>query len=156
VAAAQEYCGLYERAAKLGAERFLAELERVLPRLQAVGVTLSFSDENDELPEDDPGLELTIEERQAADAPVSALLQGLDWSAVEEDLAYPAGGALLFDDLSGIYGDLKEGFRLLEAGRPEVEADFAWYHGFWSHWGYHCASALVVVHRYVALYIGPL
>jgi hypothetical protein len=68
----------------------------------------------------------------------------------------PAGGTMLSDDLSDIYADLKEGFRLLEAGRPEVEADFVWYQGYWSHWGYHCASAIGVVHHYVALYFGPL
>ena len=70
---------------------------------------------------------LTTEERQAVDWPVQALLGTLDWGDAEARLDRPVGGALLLDDLSDIYADLKEGFRLLEAGRPEVEADFVWY-----------------------------
>lgn len=84
------------------------------------------------------------------------LVGRLDWSSVENDLGRPAAGALLLDELSDIYADLQEGFRLLGAGRLAVEADFVWHHGFWSHWGYHSASALGVVHRYVGLYLGPL
>jgi hypothetical protein len=55
----------------------------------------------------------------------------------------------------GIYHDLKEGFRLMEAGRPEAEAVFEWRLLFWSHWGYHLAEALRVIHYYVALCLGP-
>jgi Domain of unknown function (DUF5063) len=156
VSAAQEFCRLYEHAGELDAERLLVGLERALPRLQTAGFELSFSGDDDELPEDDPDLRLTTEERQAADRPVQALFGMLDWSDAEARLDRPVGGALLLDDLSDIYADLKEGFRLLEAGRSEVEADFVWYQGFWSHWGYHCASAIGVVHHYVALYFGPL
>jgi hypothetical protein len=156
VSAAAEYCQLYERASEVDAERFLVGLERVLPRLLATGLELSFSDDDDELPEDEADLSLTIEERQAVDWPVQALLGKLDLSDAEDRLDRPAGGTMLSDDLSDIYADLKEGFRLLEAGRPEVEADFVWYQGYWSHWGYHCASAIGVVHHYVALYFGPL
>ena len=59
-------------------------------------------------------------------------------------------GDLLFNDLIELYADLREGFRLLEAGRPEAEAVFHWRLTFWSHWGYHLAEALRVVHVYVA------
>ena len=58
-------------------------------------------------------------------------------------------GAVLWN----IYADLKEGFLLLEAGRPEAEAVFYWRLNFWSHWGYHSAAALKLVHYYAALYL---
>ena len=44
--------------------------------------------------------------------------------------------------LSDVYDNLKEGFRLLDAGRPEAEAVFLWRLNFWGHWGYHNAKAL--------------
>ena len=156
VAVAEEYCRLYERAAELDAASFLTGLERVLPRLHAAGVGLGYEDPGHELPDDDVDVRLTVEERQTVDAPVHALLGELDWKEVQRDLDFPVGGAMLFDDLSDIYADLTEGFRLLEAGRPQVEARFVWHNGFWSHWGYHSASALLVVHRYAGLYLGPL
>ena len=57
---------------------------------------------------------------------------------------------VLFDDLMELHADLREGFRLLEAGRPEAEAVFHWRLTFWSHWGSHLVEALRVVHAYVA------
>lgn len=57
---------------------------------------------------------------------------------------------LLFDDLMEIYGDVQQGLRLLDAGRPEAEAVFVLRLTFWSHWGYHLVEALRVVHVYVA------
>jgi Domain of unknown function (DUF5063) len=56
----------------------------------------------------------------------------------------------LYEDLGETYRDLKNGFRLLEAGRPEAEAVFHWRLTFWSHWGYHNVGALRVIHYYVA------
>lgn len=62
--------------------------------------------------------------------------------------------AFLYDDLYDTYRDLKNGFRLLDAGRPEAEAVFLWELTFWAHWGYHSVDALRVIHYYVALYLG--
>lgn len=154
-AVASEFCGLYEQATELGAERFLLGLARTLPRLHAAGVALPFpTADAAEIPEDDLDVGLGVEDRQAVDWPVAGLLKQLKWSEVQTRLADPTADSLsLYDDLSGIYADVKEGLLLLEAGRPEAEAVFYWRINFWSHWGYHSASALRLVHYYAALYL---
>ena len=148
MAVAAEFCELYENAPQLGGERFMLGLFENLPRLHVAGASLPYPD--DDIPEDDLDVSLTLEERQAVDFPVLKLLDQLDWREVEERLG---DFQFLYDDLSGIHDDLKEGFRLLEAGRPEAEAVFEWRLLFWSHWGYHNANALRIVHSYVALYL---
>jgi hypothetical protein len=76
-------------------------------------------------------------------------------AAVEDFLGgHESGSICLYDGLSDVHGELKYGFQLLEAGRPEAEAVFYWRLGFWNHWGYHNADALRFVHTYVALYLG--
>jgi Domain of unknown function (DUF5063) len=161
MAAASEFCELYERATQLGSERFLGGLHRLLPRLQAAAAELPFPD--DEIPDDDLDVRLTQEESQAVDWPVLEVLEQLKWSTIQDELpestagcASPAATAVfVYDDLSGIYHDLKQGFRLIEAGRPEAEAVFGWRELFWSHWGYHNAEALRVIHYYTALCLRP-
>jgi Domain of unknown function (DUF5063) len=162
IAVASEFCELYERATQLGGERFLGGLHRLLPRLQAAAAELPLPD--DEIPDDDLDVRLTQEESQAVDWPVHEVLKQIEWSAIQDELpestaacpslAGPAG--FVYDDLSGIYHDLKEGFRLIEAGRPEGEAVFGWRELFWSHWGYHNAEALRVIHYFAASYLGGL
>ena len=155
VAAAREYCELYEGAQELGAERFLLGLASALPRLHAAGVDLKYPD--DELPADDVDVGLTTEEMQSFAFPVGDVLREIDWSRLHGELRESVGvgpiDVFLYDDLHGIYRDLWEGFRLLDAGRPEAEAVFHWRLSFWSHWGYHCVDALRVIHYYVALYL---
>jgi hypothetical protein len=154
IAVAGEFCELYEDATRRSADAFLLALARTLPRLHAAGVALPFPDDEEDIPEDDLDLRLTLEERQAIDFPVSDLLGGLEWRELEKHFDDARMSSLsLYDDLSDIHADLKEGFLLLEAGRPEAEAVFGWRLSFWSHWGYHSASALRLVHNYVALYI---
>jgi len=154
---ASEFCDLYERAPELG-EDFLLSLQQTLPRLQAAAVALPLPE--GDFPDDDLDVSLSVEEQRAVDWPVHELLEQLDWSAVQENVSEAAAtGApsptadwlFLYDDLSGIYHDLKRGFRLIEAGRAETEAVFGWRVLFWSHWGYHNAEALRLVHYYVAL-----
>jgi hypothetical protein len=153
MAVAAEFCELYENAAQVGSERFLRSLLQTLPRLHAAAVALPLPDDGDDIPDDDLDVQRSTEERQAVDFPVERLLGGLDWSAVEEHTQDSNANAVwLYDDLSDINADLQTGFRLLDAGRPEAEAVFEWYQLFWSHWGYHCASALRLVHFQVALY----
>ena len=159
IAAASRFCELYENAELLGRDNFLLGLDRVLPRLQASAVELPYPDDADQIPDDDLDVLLTDEEGKAYLWAVSRLLQQIDWSGVQERLSEHAAGytspatEFLSDDLDGIYGDLQEGFRLIKAGRPEAEAIFYWRLGFWSHWGYHNAEALRVVHFHVALYL---
>jgi hypothetical protein len=129
-------------------------------------VALPFSDDDDdEIPDDDLDLRLSPEEMQAVAWPAAEVLKVIDWSEVQAQLheSMTAGrfrrgpkwpiSLFLDDDLWDIYAALKEGFRLLEAGRPEAEAVFRWRLLFWSHWGYHNAEALRVIHYYVALYL---
>jgi hypothetical protein len=151
---ASEFCELYENATQLGSERFMRGLVRTLPRLQAAGVSLPYPDEFDELPESDLDLRLSTEERQAVDSPVAELLRELDWGEVKDEVGDPMDWFFLYDDLSDIYADVKEGFRLLDAGQPEAEAVWVWRDNFWAHWGYHNAGALKIVHYYVALNLG--
>lgn len=159
MAAASEFCELYERATELGSEALLLGLHPVLPRLHAAAAGLPFPD--DEVPDGDLDVSLTLEESQAVDWPVLEALRQLRWSTIQDELhestadcASPAATAeFVYDDLSGIYHDLKQGFRLIEAGRPEAEAVFEWRLQFWGHWGYHNAEALRVIHYYVALYL---
>lgn len=200
IAAASEFCRLYEGAAELGSERLLLGLAAVLPRLQAAAVELPFPD--DAIPDNDLDVELTTEEVDAVAEPVAEVLRAIDWERIRGDLResrpeMTAGEAIemleetrqslpesmvedlvrardnlrkylpethspgaapdllpvdffLYEDLGETYRDLKSGFRLLEAGRPEAEAVFEWHHGFWSHWGYHNVDALRIVHIYVA------
>jgi Domain of unknown function (DUF5063) len=55
--------------------------------------------------------------------------------------------ATLAHEIAGIYGDLKDGFALLEAGgSPEGSAVWKWRFGFEHHWGRHAAHALYLVH----------
>jgi hypothetical protein len=159
VAAAREYCELYEGAQELGAERFLLGLARALPRLHAAGFDLQYPD--DELPADDVDVGLTTEEMQSFAFPVGDVLREIDWSRLHGELRESVGvdprawqiDVFLYDDLYDIYRDLRDGFRLLDAGRPESEAVFQWRLSFWSHWGYHSVDALRGVHYYVALYL---
>ena len=153
IAVAAEFCELYENAPQLGGERFMHGLFENLPRLHVAGASLPSPDDADDIPEDDLDVRLTVEERQAVDFPVLELLEQLQWQGVVDRLGDDeTGWARLYDDLSDIHAELKEGFELLEAGRPEAEAVFGWRDGFWSHWGYHAASAFRLVHYYVALY----
>ena len=162
IAAASEFCSLFENASELGARDLLLGLARALPRLHATAVGLPFPDDADEIPDDDFDVRLSPEEMQAVAWPAAKVLKKIDWSGVQAELhesmmrgrfrRAPRWPISLFldDDLWDIYADLKEGFRLLEAGRPEAEAVFQWCHGFWSHWGYHNAEALRVIHYYAA------
>jgi hypothetical protein len=161
IAAASRFCELFENAEGLGRDNFLLGLERVLPRLQAAAVELPYPDDSDQIPDDDLDVRLTDEERNAFASPVSDILEQIPWKQVQEELSESvavkgspaATAAFLHDDLSDIYADLKEPFRLIEAGRPEAEAVFYWRLTFWSHWGYHNAEALRVVHSYVAQFL---
>jgi len=204
IAAAAEFCRLYEDAKELGSERFLLGLAGALPRLQAAAVELPYPD--DEIPDDDLDVDLTTEEMDVLAEPVAEVLREIDWDRISDDLPEStpertAGEAIemieqireslpasmvdetdwdqirdnlreylpetrspnpptpmpidpfLYDDLHDIYRDLKKGFRLIDAGRPEAEAVFYWRLNFWGHWGYHNADALRVIHYYVALYL---
>lgn len=154
IAAASEFCELYENAEKHGHKRFLVGLAHVLPRLQAAAVELPYPDDADEIPDDDPDVDLTTAEMQSVAFP-GHILDGIDSAPIRDDLRGPPDEpveVLLYDDLCDIYRDLKNGFRILDAGRPEAEAVFYWRLNFWSHWGYSNAEALRVVHVYVALF----
>lgn len=204
IAAADDFCRLYEDAKRLGSERFLLGLAGALPRLQATAVELPYPDDSDEIPDDDVDVDLTSEEMGALKEPVADVLREIDWERIREDLPetrpeMTSGEAIemleetreslpesmledwvracenlrthlpearspyapdplpidlfLYEDLGETYQDLKNGFRLLEAGRPEAEAVFHWRLTFWSHWGYHNVRALRVVHPYVAGYL---
>ena len=166
VAAAFEFCELFESARELGAERLLAGLARALPRLHAAAASLPYPDDAEEIPDDDLDVGPSPEEMRAIARPAAEVLREVDWSSVQDQLhESTVGGRLrrparrpirlfLDDDLWDVYRDVKEGFRLLEAGRPEAEAVFLWRDSFWSHWGRHNAEALRVVHYYVALHLG--
>jgi Domain of unknown function (DUF5063) len=144
VAAASEYCELFETANELGSERFLRRLARTLPRLQLAGVHLPNPVTDDEAEEVD--LHLSLEELQIFGGPVSEILNQVDWGRIEgelpesrlEDSPRPLGpiAHFLYDDLEGIYNDLKAGLRRIEVGGPgaEQEALFDWRLFFWSHW----------------------
>jgi uncharacterized protein DUF5063 len=163
LAAASEYCELFETAKDLGSEQFLLRLARTLPRLQAAGVHLIFPVPDEGAEELD--LRLSLEESQIIGEPVYEVLSEVDWSRIEGDL--PESGLqdtprplgpiahFLYDDLTDIYLDLKAGFRRIEAGGPgaEQEAFFEWRLHFWGHWGYHNVEALRLIHYYVALYL---
>jgi hypothetical protein len=153
IAAASEFCELSESARPLGTERFLLGLARALPRLHAAGVELPYPD--DELPDDELEVDLSADEMKGL-LPVGDILTGIDWNPVGKELhdapPWPIA-VFLYDDLYDIYHDLKTGFRLIEAGRPEAEAVFHWRLNFWGHWGYHNAEALRVIHYYVATYL---
>jgi hypothetical protein len=151
LAVAAEFCSLYETAKQLGSERFLLSLERVLPRLQVAAVELPYPD--DELPDDELDVGFSQSEIEAVEWPVATVLGEIDWSRIQDDLkkwGEPTFAALVHEDLAGVYHDLKEGFRLLAAGRPESEAVFNWRLHFWGHWGYHNIEAMRVIHYYVA------
>jgi hypothetical protein len=163
-AAASDYCDLFERARTLGSERFLLGLVRTLPRLQAAAVELSYQETDEEELQD---RRLSPDELQIVAWPVAEVLEEVDWSRIQGDLHESMVGGrfrrpsrwpialFLHDDLTDIYRDLKSGFRRIEAGGPtaEREAFWEWRLGFWSHWGYHNAEALRVIHYYVATYV---
>ncbi len=204
IAAASDFCRLYEDTRELRSERFLLGLAGALPHLQAAAVELPYSD--DEIPADDLDVDLTTEEMDVLAASVAEVLREIDWDRIRDDLpeSSPERTAdeaiemieqvreslpesmveetdwdqiranlreylaetrsphrpaplpidlFLYDDLHDIYRDLKEGFRLIDAGRPEAEAVFYWRLNFWGHWGYHNADALRVIHYCVALYL---
>jgi hypothetical protein len=163
LAAASEYCQLFEAAKELGSERFLLRLARALPRLHAAGAELAFVTTDEEADELD--LRPSLEESQVISLPVYEVLKEVDWSSRLEgelrdwpdDSARPPGpiAAFLYDDLTSIYLTLKSGFRRIEYGGrgAEQEAFFEWRLQFWAHWGYHNVEALRLIHYYVALYL---
>ena len=63
---------------------------------------------------------------------------------------YPAARAnCLWDDLAGIYYDLKYGLALWRLGTPDGQAEAAWQWrwNFESHWGNHLFRAMSTVHE---------
>lgn len=163
IAAASKFCGLCENAEQLGRDRFLLGLHRAQPRLQAAGAELPYPDDTDEIPDDDVDLSPTDEEMGVFMGPIGDMLFEIDWEPVWKELHeavvderrdhWPIR-VFLYDDLYDTYLWVKEGFRLIDAGRPEAEAVFYWRWYFWTEWGYHNAEALRVIHYYVALYLG--
>jgi hypothetical protein len=53
----------------------------------------------------------------------------------------------LAGDISEIYFDLKQGFRLEEIGIPKADVLFDWRLDFRSHWGRHLLAALTAIHH---------
>ena len=84
IAAASDFCRLYEDAKELGTERFLLGLAGALPRLQAAAVELPYPD--DEIPADDLDVDLTTEEVDVLAESVAEVLREIDWDRIRDDL----------------------------------------------------------------------
>jgi len=153
VHAATAFRELCENAQELGRDRFLLGLSKVLPRLQAAAAALPVGEPaSDELP-----FEAGERPRRRPPDAVWKLLPD-DWSEVQGNLHETVDGnespatALLANDLDDMYGDVMEGFDILDAGLPESEAVWHWRFDFWTHWGYHVAEAQRLIHYHVALH----
>lgn len=84
IAAASEFCRLYENAKELGSERFLLGLAAVLPRLHAAAVELPYPD--DAIPDDDLDVRLATEEVDVVAERVGEVLRAIDWERIRGDL----------------------------------------------------------------------
>ena len=119
---------MYEGAEQLGRDEFLVGLSRTLPRLQAAGANL---------PSVEPVLDHPIipdPERRGSPEAVLAFLREIDLTPTQVRLHEHVGGCksltatpdFIFDDLDDIYHDVAEGFDIIAAGFPEIEAVWHW------------------------------
>jgi hypothetical protein len=73
------------------------------------------------------------------------------WDVFDPLKEEPAVYNTLFDDLSDIYRDLKEGLLLFTKGQV-VEAVWDWRFNFTTHWGNHLTGAQRVIQSYFSFY----
>lgn len=153
--AAERYCGLIEFGWRSLGDLLFAELARSLACLYAAATVLPiFEVESDDLPADQ------FSDAQWRDAfwPFAGALRRDDvyWDVEPYTEGKPELVAgLLQDDLGDIYRDIKEGLLLEEAGFPDADVVWQWRFNFWSHWGFHAASALRALHSRLADAGGP-
>ena len=129
----------------------LRALSIALSRLQvaALGLPsvsdLADDDAVDSVRQDSPEESERIREALAIRLPVSAY--GLIFDPLDEDERVPVV-ATLDDDLRDIYGDLRDGMALANAGFYS-DAVWHWRFGYFTHWGRHAAFAQTAIYQYL-------
>ncbi|MGD0839536.1 MAG: DUF5063 domain-containing protein [Candidatus Acidiferrales bacterium] len=116
----------------------LAELYSSALRLPAVAPDTSQVDETPSVKREWEGLFLSLREKIGP-------LDGY-WNVFDSTTKSTTVQGSLSIDISEIYSDIKQGFRLEVVGVPE--ADFLWdlRFSFRSHWGRHALGALTAIH----------
>jgi hypothetical protein len=142
--AAGRYCAFVESGDDRDRDRFVQELERHLVDLYSAAIDLPPGDADG--PEAAPSM--TSTEFRELERRLSEKLGNSDvyWFMFDPYDDGTLVAATLADDIAGIYGDLKDGFALLEAGGSPEGAVWEWRFGFEHHWGRHAAHALYAVH----------
>ena len=152
---ASAYCALIESIAKERPSDLYSTLEACLSQL-AFDATRLPTGTPDLKDDDTHGLNDDDRREAALSQKVHGVLHGdcVDLMAMHENDKESADRVwMLWDDLVGIYADLKDGMSLFCVGteRAVGEAIWQWRFGFETHWGEHLYSALLPVHemRYV-------
>lgn len=145
--AAKRYCGLVEDIDKADGFTFLDKFAEILAELylkaQRLPVGEAFLDHDGANP---------ISDEQYAG--ICSRITGkfgyrsYYWLTLNPHVREEVGCGSLGDDLADIYRDLKEYIASYDSGSPRGMAEAAWYwkFSFMSHWGYHAADALRVIH----------
>lgn len=152
VEAAQDFCLLIEYSESYEVNLWLADLARILPRIQAAMAYL-----------DEPDIEYSffalpdLEERFELFCRLKDQLGGRDEYRLEYDVSSESEemSGSLADDLADMYFELKRGLNLYQSDRENQEhALKIWQIGYLLHWGQHLVDAqkhlfsLRVEHQY--------
>ncbi len=146
---AREFCDFIDGIVKGTHPHLYADLLRLLTQLAAAGLALPPCGESGDGEYGD--MRLSHEDwqnvgRAIGSATASAVGELIDDAEGDDPDAQRA--SMLWDDLAGIYVDLKSGIRVLDLGTDDAKADAVWQWRFdyESHWGTHLFSALQTVH----------
>jgi len=143
---ARQFVSVVEDAtadAEPGAVGLLAEL---IARLYAAGMRLPDVEPSDAA---DPASLITDVHGETVRRRLGDLFGGerrQDYDFVVSEDNEDSRGGWLTDDLYDIWGDLKDGLLLLDAGVNEKDVIWEWRFSFWTHWGAHAVGALHLMH----------
>lgn len=147
---ATAYCDFIDRFRRGKFPKPYAALHRLLGALAKNGPHLPRVNTNFE---HDDSLEMTKEERlqifSELDPAVGYNLELYELHTQEGNEHEATRVTMLWDDLSDLYCDLKDGLNLYRRGRPNdlLQAVWDWELQFECHWGPHLYNALKTVHE---------
>ncbi len=158
-AVAAEYCQFIDRFREGRPDNLYTKLEALLPRIHRAILPVR-SEMAEEKHSEFAALEMNHDQAAAISrlieetvSPEKNLLiewhNGIASSDMESYSPDATRAFMLFDDLAGIYRELRDGLALWNVGTPDAQAEAAWQWRFnyEFHWGEHLFQAMLTVHE---------